>query len=139
MRPLTATVSHESDTPHSYLVELRKLAIPLKTLTHPIFLRLKNAQILVGSRHVQNQGSNQATDHVGGDKEDQDLEYKLLSSNQVAIVDDTIGLQQFGEDIFCAPQEDALEGEHSCIHTPQSHTNFRNCRCLPDPWLQTAQ
>ena len=51
-------------------------------------------------------------DPVDGDEEDWDLEYDLLAPNQVAIADDTIALQQFGGDIFCAPQEDILEGEH---------------------------
>jgi hypothetical protein len=48
---------------------------------------------------------------VDGDEEDWDLEYNLLAPNQIAIADDTITLQKFGEVIFCAPQEDILEGE----------------------------
>ena len=48
---------------------------------------------------------------MDADEEEWDLEYDLLAPNQVAIADDTIALQQFGEVIFCAPQEDILEGK----------------------------
>jgi len=95
----------------SYLVELRNIAINFQTLNYATSARLKKAPILVGSRRIRRQGSGTATDPVDGDEEDWDLEYDLLAPNQVAIADDTIALQQFGEDIFCAPQEDILEGE----------------------------
>ena len=95
----------------SYLVELRNIAINRQTLSSATSARLRKAPILVGSRRVRRQKSGTAADPVDGDEEDWDLEYDLLAPNQVAIADDTIALQQFGEVIFCAPQEDILEGE----------------------------
>lgn len=79
-------------------------------LSYATSLRLKKAPILVGSRRVRRQKSNKAADPVDADEEDWELEYDLLPPDRVAIADDTIALQQFGEDIFCAPQEDILEG-----------------------------
>ena len=99
-------------------MELRKIAITSWSLTHTTLARLKTSQILVGSRCVQNQEHDQATECVEGGEEgekDQKLEYKLLAPNQVAIVDNTIALEQFGEEIFCAPQDDTLEGEHGSL------------------------
>ena len=110
----------------SYLSELRKIAGTLQLLTSPTLARLKNAQILLGSQRVQSQESNQPTVYIEGNEEgyneDQELEYNLLPPDQVAIADDVIALQQFGEDIFCAPQDDALEGE--CDSTHASHSTL---------------
>ena len=103
----------------SYLAELRKIAVTFQSLTRTTMARLKVAHILVGSRRVRNREFDQAPEHVECDEEedeDQDLEYDLLPSNRVAIADDTIALQQFGEEIFCAPQEDTLEGEHGSTY-----------------------
>lgn len=93
-------------------MELRNIAINFRSLSYPTSLRLKKAAVLIGSRRVRKQKSDEAADLADGDEEDWDLEYDLLAPNQVAIADDTIALQQFGEDIFCAPQEDILEGEY---------------------------
>ena len=106
-----------NDDVRSYLVELRNIAINSHVLNYATSVRLRRAAILVGSRRVRKQKSDPATDLVDGDEEDWDLEYDLLAPNQVAIADDTIALQQFGEDIFCAPQEDILEGEYGA-HFP---------------------
>ncbi|KAF9644423.1 hypothetical protein BDM02DRAFT_3272450 [Thelephora ganbajun] len=96
----------------NYLVELRNIAINFYLLGYATSARLRKAAILVGSRRVRRQKSEKATDSVDGDEEDWDPEYDLLAPNQIAIVDDMIALQQFGEVIFCAPQEDILEGEY---------------------------
>jgi len=93
-------------------VELRNIAINFRQLGYATLARLKKAAVLIGSRRTRRQKSDKATDLVDGDEEDWDLEYDLLAPNQVAIADDTIALQQFGEAIFCAPQEDILEGEY---------------------------
>jgi hypothetical protein len=37
----------------------------------------------------------------------------MLQPNEVAIVDDTNAYRLFGHRIFCAPQEDILEGTYS--------------------------
>ena len=114
MRSSSAIVSCDSNSVvRSYLVELRNVAINFQALNYTTLTRLKRAAILVGSRRVRRRKSEKAVDPVDGDEEDWDLEYDLLAPNQVAIADDTIALQQFGEDIFCAPQEDILEGEYT--------------------------
>ena len=93
-------------------MELRNIAINFRLLGFATLAKLKKAVVLVGSRRVRRHKSGKATDLIDGDEEDWDLEYDLLAPNQVAIADDTIALQQFGEVIFCAPQEDILEGEY---------------------------
>ena len=96
---------------HSYLGELRNIAINSRSLSSVTLDRLKKAEILVASRRVRKQKPDKAVDHVGGDEGDQDMEYILLASEQVAVVDDMIAYQQFGAAIYCAPQETILEGE----------------------------
>lgn len=102
-------------------MELRNIAINIRSLSYPTSIRLKKAAILIGSRRVRKKISEKVADLVDGDEEDWDLEYDLLTPSQVAIADDTIALQQFGEVIFCAPQEDILEGGYISTH---------HCRCL---------
>lgn len=94
-------------------MELRNISINFRSLSYGTSIRLKKAAFLVGSRRVRRQRSEKVTDLADADEEDWELEYDLLAPNQVAIADDTIALQQFGEAIFCAPQEDILEGEPS--------------------------
>ena len=108
----TIVPNGSNDANDSYLVELRNIAINVRSLSYVTTAKLKAAAVLIGSRRVRRQKSEKATDLVDGDEEDWDLEYDLLAPSQVAIADDTIALQQFGEDIFCAPQEDTLEGEY---------------------------
>jgi hypothetical protein len=103
--------SGTNDASRSYLAELRKIAINSRSLSYATVARLKTAAVLIGCRCVRKPKSDNATDLADGDEEEWDLEYDLLAPNQVAIADDTIILQQFDEDIFCAPQEDILEGE----------------------------
>ena len=93
-------------------MELRNIAINARLLSRDTTAKLKVAAVLIGSRRVRRQKSEKAADLVGGDEEDWDLVYELLAPNQVAIADDAIALQQFGEEVFCAPQEDILEGEY---------------------------
>ena len=113
MRSLNANVSRNSNRiARSYLAELRNISINSRSLNYATLARLKRAAILIGSRRVRRQGSDKVVDPTNGDEEDWDLEYDLLAPSRVAIADDTIALQQFGEDIFCAPQEDILEGEY---------------------------
>ena len=101
-----------NDGDYSYLVELRNIAVNFRSLNYATSARLKKAAVLIGSRRVRRQKSDKATDLGDSDEEDWDLEYDLLTPDQIAIADDTIALQQFGEVVFCAPQEDILEGEH---------------------------
>ena len=93
-------------------MELRNIAINARSLSSVTTAKLETAAVLIGSRRVRRQKLNKAADLVDGNEEDWDLVYKLLAPSQVVIADDVIALQQFGEDIFCAPREDILEGEH---------------------------
>jgi len=47
---------------------------------------------------------------IEGDEDDWDLQDELLQAKKVVIVDDTSAYQLFGDRIFCAPQENTLEG-----------------------------
>ena len=95
---------------YSYLVELRNIAINFRLFSPVTMARLKKADILIASKHIQTQKSDKVADHFGGDEEGLNMEYELLSPDQVVVVDDMITYQQFREAIFCAPQETILEG-----------------------------
>jgi len=102
----------------SYLAALRNIAINFKMLNSAnsaTSARLKKAAILVGFQRVRKRNADTATDPVDSYEEDWDLKCTLLAPNQVVIADDTIALQQFGEGIFCAPQEDILEGKYGYV------------------------
>ena len=99
---------------YSYLVELRNIAINFRLFSPVTMARLKKADILIASKHIQTQKSDKVADHNGGDEEGPNMEYELLSPDQVVVVDDMITYQQFREAIFCAPQETILEGGY-CI------------------------
>lgn len=101
---------------YSYLAELRNIAVNFRLLSPTTLAKFKKADVLIGSRRVQRLQSDEATDNIVGVEEDQDLEYRLLAASQVAIVDDMITYQQFGRNIFCAPQENILEGEYGGAH-----------------------
>jgi len=110
VRQSNAIILYDSDsTIYSYLVELRKMAATYQALSSTTMAKLKEAAILIGSRRVQSQ---EPEDPINGE-EDWYQEHSLLAPNMVAVVDDTIIFQLFGEAIFCAPQEDSLEGEYS--------------------------
>ena len=96
-------------------MELRNIAINLQFLSPATLASLKKTEVLVGSRRVRRQRPDGTADPLGYE-EDWDVEYSLLAPNQVAIADDMITLQQFGEEIFCAPQEEILESEHNSIY-----------------------
>lgn len=100
---------------HSYIVELGIIAKKHRSFSSTTLDELKKAAILIGSRRVKRQKSDEAAKPADNGK-DQDLEHTLLAPNQVAIVDNEIIHQQFGEVIFCAPQEDILEGEYGSAY-----------------------
>lgn len=102
----------------SYLFELRNLAVNRRLLTKATILRMKRSNVLLGSRRVKRSGTKSSTE---GDEEDWDLQDDLLQPNKVAIADDTNAYQLFGDRVFCAPQEDILEGipfESICLLGP---------------------
>lgn len=99
-----------------YLAELCKIAVNTRSLTSATWKNLKGAAILVGTRRVRKYEPDKATDLI--DEDDWDLEYDLLSPDQVVIADNMIVFQQFGGELFCAPQEDVLEGERNSRYSP---------------------
>src|ERR1700749_1560599 len=102
----------------SYLFELRNLAVNRRLLTKATILRMKRSNVLLGSGRVKRSGTKSSTE---GDEEDWDLQDDLLQPNKVAIADDTNAYQLFGDRVFCAPQEDILEGipfESICLLGP---------------------
>lgn len=113
MRSSNAPASHDSNSAaHSYLANLRNIAINERSLSSTTLARLKEAGTLVGSRRVRSQKSDKATDHIEDEEGGNVLELDLLTPDRIVIADDTIALQQFGMDVFCAPQEEILEGEY---------------------------
>jgi Protein of unknown function (DUF3684) len=75
---------------------------------HPgIILRLKESNALLGSCRVRKGGGKAFRE---GTQDDWDFQDDLFQPNEVAVVDDTNAYRLFGHRIFCAPQEDILEG-----------------------------
>jgi hypothetical protein len=91
----------------SYLFELRNLAVNRRLLTKGTIIRMKRSNVLLGSRRVKRTDTKPSNE---GDEDDWDLQDDLLQPNKVAIADDTNAYQLFGDRVFCAPQEDILEG-----------------------------
>ena len=138
MSPLNAVVLCNSNSYfHSYLAELCRIAISSKVLSSDAVEKLKEKKILVGSQRIRREKSDKATDL--SDEEAWNLEYDLLTPDQVVIADDMITFQQFGEELFCAPQEDILEGKYNSTHSTMTYTHFLNGRFLSIPWLQATQ
>ena len=78
-----------------------------RLLTKGTIIRMKRSNVLLGSRRVKKDGGKASNE---GDEDDWDLKDDLLQPNKVAVADDTNAYQLFGDRIFCAPQEDILEG-----------------------------
>lgn len=97
---------------HSFLIELRNIAINFRHISPSTLDRMKKAPMLLASqrkrRQVTEKGHAQPADL---DEDDWDLQYDLRRADQIVIADDTNGYQLFGDQIFTAPQEDLLESE----------------------------
>ena len=78
-----------------------------RSLKPGIISRMKGSNVLLGSRRVKKDGGKALGE---GNQEDWDFQDDLLQPNEVAIVDDTNAYRLFSDRIFCAPQEDTLEG-----------------------------
>ena len=109
----------------SYLFELRNLAVNRRLLAKGTIIRMKRSNVLLGSRRVKISGTRTSNE---GDEDDWDLQDDLLQPNKVAIADDTNAYQLFGDRLFCAPQEDILEGSllRSFCLCSQSLTYYQN-------------
>ncbi len=91
----------------SYLLELRNLAVNRRHLDVEITSRMKGSNVLLGTRRMKKDGGKALGE---GNQDYWDLQDDLLQPSKVAIVDDTNAYRLFGDRIFCAPQEDILEG-----------------------------
>lgn len=78
-----------------------------RLLSKSTIMRMKRSNVLLGSRRVKKDGGKTSNE---GDEDDWDLQDDLLQPSKVAIADDINTYQLFGDRIFCAPQEDILEG-----------------------------
>lgn len=110
---------------HSFLIELRNIAINFRQISPSTLNRMKKAPILLASqrtrRQVTEKGHALSADL---DEDDWDLQYDLRRADQIVIADDTNGYQLFGDRIFTAPQEDLLESELSNrkLHPPNLYS-----------------
>ncbi|KAH9034488.1 hypothetical protein EDB85DRAFT_2222292 [Lactarius pseudohatsudake] len=92
-----------------YLVELRNFAEYRWSLAKETIDRMKQSNVLLGSRRVRGSGGE---GHWV-------LQDDLLQPNKVAIADDTDAYQLFGGHIFCAPQENILEELYLLLGSPR--------------------
>jgi hypothetical protein len=71
---------------------------------------MKQAPILLGSQRMRRDKVSSSAYSLDVDDNYCDPEYDLFHPHKLAIADDSIAYQLFGEYIFCAPREDLLEG-----------------------------
>ena len=77
---------------------------------------MKRASILLGTRRVKKERTDTKRPIDDAlDEEEWDVEHDLLRPDQIVIADDTSAYQMFGDSVFCAPQEDLLEGESTIL------------------------
>ena len=94
---------------------------------------MKRSNVLLGSRRLKKTGDKPLGE---GDEDDWDYQDDLLLPNKVAVADDNNAYRLFGDRIFCAPQEDILEGTspiHFCMRL------LFAVRTIHLPWLSTVE
>ncbi|KAJ7675084.1 hypothetical protein B0H17DRAFT_1170632 [Mycena rosella] len=89
-----------ADGPSNFLNELRNIAVNNRQISSATLTKMKKAPILLGSLR---RGAGDVDD------EERDLQYDLKRPDQIVIADDNNALQNFGDSLFTAPQEDILE------------------------------
>ncbi|KAH9177932.1 hypothetical protein EDB89DRAFT_2111997 [Lactarius sanguifluus] len=102
----------------NYLVELRNFAVHKQLLAKETVDRMKQSNVLFGSRRVKRSGArsfNEDDEDYWVLQDDSDL----LQPNEVAVADDTNAYQLFGDRVFCAPQEDNLEELYLFLGSPR--------------------
>jgi len=75
-------------------------------------MRMKESNALLGTRRVRKDGGKAFGE---GNQDGWDFQVEFLQPNKVVIVDDINAYRFFGDRIFCAPQEDILEGMQSIV------------------------
>ncbi|KAJ7497138.1 hypothetical protein FB451DRAFT_1210268 [Mycena latifolia] len=86
--------------PTNFLSELRNIAVNSRQIASGTLNKMKKAPILLGTLR---RGA------VDLDDDERDLQYDLKRPDQIVIADDNNALQNFGDSLFTAPQEDILE------------------------------
>jgi Protein of unknown function (DUF3684) len=81
--------------------------VNLRRLKPEVTFRMKESNVLLGSRRVK-KDSDKALGE--GHQDDWDFQDDLFKPSEVAVIDDTNAYRLFGDRIFCAPQEEILEG-----------------------------
>jgi hypothetical protein len=79
----------------------------MRRLDPGIILRMKESNGLLGTRRMRKGGGKASGE---GSQDDWDFQDEFLQPKEVVIVDDINAYRFFGDRIFCAPQEDILEG-----------------------------
>ena len=93
---------------------------------------MKRASILIASRRKKVVREKPSEDG----EEEWAFDDDLLKPEQVVIVDDANSYQLFGDSIFCAPQEDILEGRPSHLRGLFLTDSCWN-RFLSSAWLSS--
>ncbi|KAJ6495551.1 hypothetical protein C8R47DRAFT_1213045 [Mycena vitilis] len=97
--------------PSNFLSELRNLAsksLNNRQISSATLTRMKKAPILLGTlRRPASSGDL--------DDDEKDLQYDLKRPSEIVIADDNNALQNFGDSLFTAPQEDILEGFYALL------------------------
>ncbi|KAJ3776520.1 hypothetical protein FB446DRAFT_721234 [Lentinula raphanica] len=93
--------------PHSFLLELRNIAVNSRLLSNGTLARLKKSPVLLAlQRRVASDEKTKKDEDGDGDW---DYQYDLMRPDQIIVADDSNALQLFGDQLFVAPQEDILE------------------------------
>ncbi|KAF8629109.1 hypothetical protein AX17_005695 [Amanita inopinata Kibby_2008] len=93
----------------NFLAELRNLGINFHQLSAQTVDRMKHAPCLLGAQRKFPKIADSATDIDDFEENDWEIVYHFRQPNEIVIADDTQNLRAFGESLFTAPQEDALE------------------------------
>jgi hypothetical protein len=114
----------------AFLAELRNIAVNRRGVSAPVYNRMKKSGVLLGQRRKRKESAGEKEKEAGFvDEEDVEFEDDLLRPDELVIADDTNEWQLFGDEVFCCPQEDLLEGmrfSFACLkrdpNDPQSST-----------------
>jgi hypothetical protein len=96
-----------ADGRDAFLSELRGIAVNRRAVSAPVYNQLKRAPVLLGMRRKPRTNEKAPP---GEEDEDFEFDYDLMRPDQLVIADDTNEWQLFGDEVFCCPQEDLLEG-----------------------------
>ncbi|KAJ7078918.1 hypothetical protein B0H15DRAFT_859732 [Mycena belliarum] len=90
----------------NFLSELRNLAVNSRQISSATLSKMKKAPILLG--YLRQGGADL-------DDDERDVRCDLKRADQIVIADDSNALQNFGDSLFTAPQEDILEDFYALL------------------------